>query len=190
MTTYGTIPTITTSSDDMGMMRSSGCLLLGTRRPWKEMLSFSLPESSGDALLRIKTNSSYFHMNYVIIILFVIFLSLLWHPVSLVVFLITVAAWLFLYFLRDNPLVVFGYIVDERVVLTFLSIFTMVLLLLISTMNVVSGLAVGVAIVVAHGALRRTDDLRIFIDEEEQGGGGQWPTNVHLRETAASSFSS
>ncbi|XP_009785504.2 PRA1 family protein F3-like [Nicotiana tabacum] len=175
----------------MGMMRSSGGLLLGTRRPWKEMLSFSLPESSGDALLRIKTNSSYFHMNYLIIILFVIFLSLLWHPVSLVVFLITLAAWLFLYFLRDNPLVVFGYIVDERVVLAVLSIFTMVLLISISTMNVVSGIAVGVAIVVAHGALRRTDDLIIFIDEEEQGGvRGQWPTNVHLRETASSSFSS
>lgn len=77
-------------------------------------------------------------------------------------------------------MIVFGYIVDERVVLIVLSIFTlMVLLLSISTMNVVSGLAV-----------RRTDDLRIFIDEEEQGGGGQWPTNVHLRETASSSFSS
>ncbi|XP_060187280.1 PRA1 family protein F3-like [Lycium barbarum] len=167
----------------------SGDLLLGMRRPWKEMLSFSLPESSGDAILRIKENSSYFHMNYVIIILFVIFLSLLWHPVSLIVFLITLAAWLFLYFLRDDPLVVFGYIVDERVVLTVLSIFTMVLLLATSTMNVVAGVAVGVAIVVAHGAIRRTDDLR-FMDEEELGGGGQWLTKVHLKDTASSSFSS
>ncbi|MCD7464032.1 hypothetical protein HAX54_051951 [Datura stramonium] len=166
MTTYGTI--LTTASSELENMRSGDVL-----RPWKEMLSFSLPETCGDALLRIKTNSSHFHMNYVVIILFVIFLSLLWHPASLIVFLITLAAWLFLYFLRDDPSVIFEYLVDERVVLTLFSIFTMVLLLATSTMNVVAGVAVGVAIVLAHGAIRRTNDLTIFMDEEELGG--QWP---------------
>lgn len=115
------------------------------------------------------------------IVLFVLFLSLLWHPVSLIVFMVVMVAWLFLYFLRDDPIVVFGYAVDERVVLTILSISTVVLLVTRATLNVVVGVAVGLAAVVVHGAFRRTEDLN---------GGVGGPTTLDLMETAAASFSS
>ncbi|GFQ08366.1 pra1 family protein f2, partial [Phtheirospermum japonicum] len=92
--------------------------------------SFSFPESFNVAVHRIRTNASYFHVNYAIIVLFMLFVSLLWRPLSLIVFIVAMAAWLFLYFLRDRPVVVCGYGVEERVILVVLSIFTVALLLM------------------------------------------------------------
>ncbi|KAL3829976.1 hypothetical protein ACJIZ3_018778 [Penstemon smallii] len=175
MTTYGTISTTPPSSDTR--IRFG----IGTRRPWKEMISFSFPENYKIALQRIKSNASYFHVNYAIIVLFMIFLSLLWHPASMIVFLITMAAWLFLYFLRDDPIVIFGYRVDERVILVVLSIFTVVLLLLRHGVVFMVGMGVGLAVVAAHGAFRRINDLGGCDDQERR---------VDLKETASASFSS
>ncbi|KAL3825263.1 hypothetical protein ACJIZ3_021292 [Penstemon smallii] len=186
-TTYGTIPTPPPSSDPAFLsnardrIRSS----IRTRRPWKEMVSFSFPGSFNVAHQRIKTNASYFHVNYVIIVLFVLFLSLLWHPVSLIVFLVTMTAWLFLYFLRDDPIMIFGYGVDKRVILVFLSIFTFVLLLMTHALVFIAGVVVGLVVVVVHGAFRRTNDL--VFDEGERIESG---LRVDLKETASASYSS
>lgn len=147
--------------------------------------SFSFPDDFKHSLSRINTNVSYFHTNYAMIVLFVLFLSLLWHPVSLIVFIVMMVAWLFLYFLRDDPIVICGYAVDDRVVLTILSIFTVVLLVTRATVNVVVGVSVGMAIVGLHGAFRMTDDLNV---DENQGVGE--PTRLDLMETASASFSS
>lgn len=48
------------------------------------------------------------------------------------------------------------------------------------------GLAVGLAVVVAHGVFRRTNDL--VFDEEEGGGCGDRVV-VDLKETASASYS-
>ncbi|KAI3447120.1 hypothetical protein Pfo_003785 [Paulownia fortunei] len=185
-TTYGTISTATPPPDPPFGQRIRS--VIGTRRrPWKEMVSFSFPESFNAALQRIQTNASYFHVNYAIIILFMLFISLLWHPVSLIVFIFMMAAWLFLYFLRDEPLVVCGYGVEEPVILVVLSIFTVVLLLLTHAVVFVAGLVVGLVVVVAHGAFRRTNDL---VFDEEEGGGGCGERVVDLKETASASYSS
>ncbi|XP_019191606.1 PREDICTED: PRA1 family protein F1-like [Ipomoea nil] len=176
-TTYGTIPT-----SDNGAEARSG--FLATRRPWKEMvISFSTPRTLAMAFSRLKGNVSYFYTNYAILVLVVVFLSLLWEPGSLIVFTFMMAAWLYLYFLRDTPLVVKGYAVDERVVLVVLSIFTTALLLTTATANVVVALALGTASVVAHGAFGAADNSAP-IDQEEGGG------KVNLIETASSGFSS
>ncbi|CAM8954296.1 unnamed protein product [Rhodiola kirilowii] len=133
MTDYGTIPTSSVSdtatktnlefvSRAKERIRSG----LGTRRPWKVFLNFhelDLSLNFSGAFKRIKSNLSYFRMNYAIIVLMILFLSLLWHPISLMVLVAMLAVWLFLYFLRDDPLVVFRRTIDDRVVLVVLSNF-------------------------------------------------------------------
>ncbi|KAJ0964551.1 hypothetical protein J5N97_025689 [Dioscorea zingiberensis] len=176
MTTYGTIPT--SSAPDSGhpmdfitRAKERGYSALSTRRPWREMVhrhAFSLPPSLGEAYLRIRTNISYFSMNYAIVVLGVVFVSLLWHPISLIVFLLTMTAWLFLYFLRDEPIVLFHRTIGDRTVLIVLSVVTLGLLLLTNaTANILISLLIGLIIVLVHAALRRTDDL----SSEEEGAG-------------------
>lgn len=80
-------------------------------------------------------------------------------------------AWIFLYFLRDEPLLVFSRSVDDRVILAGLSVLTVGFLLLTgATGNILIALAVGAAVVVVYSVFRRTDDL--FLDEEEAVAGG------------------
>ncbi|CAM8948574.1 unnamed protein product [Rhodiola kirilowii] len=176
MTDYGTIPTSSISdtatktnlefvSRAKERIRSG----LGTRRPWKVFLNFhelDLPLNFSGAFKRIKSNLSYFRMNYAIIVLMILFLSLLWHPISLMVLVAMLAVWLFLYFLRDDPLVVFRRTIDDRIVLVVLSILTIVFLMLTEvTWNIVGAVLIGASVLLVHAVLRKTEDL--FLDEEE-----------------------
>ncbi|XP_076881214.1 PRA1 family protein F3-like [Bidens hawaiensis] len=177
MTTYGTIPTSTGGGSNLEFLSRAKSRIktgLGTRRPWKEMFNFhslNFPHNISEAFPRVKTNIGYFRMNYAIIMLIILFLSLLWHPISLIVFVVLMAAWLFLYFLRDEPLVVFGRVVDDRVVLVVLSVVTLVLLLLTgATVNILMAVLIGVVVVLVHSVVRRTDDL--FLDEDGAEAGG------------------
>ncbi|KAI5664684.1 hypothetical protein M9H77_24007 [Catharanthus roseus] len=185
-TKYGTIPTATTTTLPETWLTSD----LGKRRPWKEMSSLSFPRSFKDSISRLKINISYFHMNYAIIIIFVLFLSLLWRPVSLIVFVLLTAAWFFLYFLREDPILIFGCEVDERVVLSVLTIATVVFVLTRATAGVLVGVSIGVAVALMHSVLSKIDDLILVVDGEQSPGGGGAIERVHLKETASSSFSS
>jgi PRA1 family protein 1 len=174
MTTYGTIPTSSGGGSNLEYLTRAKARIksgLGTRRPWKEMFNFrsvDFPHGVSDAFSRFKTNIGYFRMNYAIIVLLILFFSLLWHPVSLIVFVVMMAVWLFLYFLRDEPLMIFHRIIDDGVVLVILSVATIVLLLLTgATMNILSSILIGFAVVLVHAVFRNTDDLTL---DEEAGG--------------------
>lgn len=173
MTNYGTIPTSSPSTNLEYISRAKERIKagLGTRRPWKVMFNFhalGFPPSVAEAIGRLKTNAAYFRMNYAIVVLVILFLSLLWHPISLIVFVVMVVVWLFLYFLRDEPLVLLNRIIDDRVVLIVLAVLTIVFLLLThATFNILMALLVGAVVVVVHAAIRKTDDL--FLDEENAG---------------------
>ncbi|GJR66795.1 PRA1 family protein F3-like protein [Tanacetum coccineum] len=92
---------------------------------------------------------------------------LLWHPVSLIVFVILMAAWLFLYFLRDEPLVIANREINDWVVLVVLFGVTIILLLFTGVKeNVLVSVLIGLVFVVVHGVVRRTDDLCL----DEAGG--------------------
>ncbi|GAB4842450.1 hypothetical protein Ancab_012423 [Ancistrocladus abbreviatus] len=147
---------------------------LATRRPWRQIFDYhalSVPRNLPDSITRLRTNLAYFRMNFAMFILLVLFLSLLWHPISLIVFIIMMVAWLFLYFLRDEPLVILGRTIDDRIVLTVLSVLTIVFLLLTkATVNILVSLAIGVVVVVLYSVFRKTDDL--FLDEEAATSGG------------------
>ncbi|KAK6268178.1 hypothetical protein QUC31_012338 [Theobroma cacao] len=172
MASYGTIPTSSspgpaTNLEYLSRAKERIKEGLGTRRPWKLMFnirSINFPGNLSEAISRVRTNVAYFRMNYAIIVLFVLFLSLLWHPISLIVFIVMMAAWLFLYFLRDEPIVVFSRTIDDRVVLIVLGVLTIVFLLLThATLNILVSVLIGVVIILVHATLRRTDDL---YDEE------------------------
>ncbi|KAF1865869.1 hypothetical protein Lal_00021098 [Lupinus albus] len=173
MTTYGTISTSPNNNnlEYISRARQTIKIGLGTRRSWKLMFnhrSFNLPAAITAALSRFRFNVSYFRMNYATLVLFILFLSLLWHPISLIVFILIMAAWLFLYFLRDQPLVLVRHVVDDRVVLVVMAVITVVVLLLTqATVNIAVAVSVGVVVVVVHAVFRKTDDL--YLDDEEEG---------------------
>ncbi|KAE8729657.1 putative prefoldin subunit 4 [Hibiscus syriacus] len=163
-TTYGTItsaPTLISSHAKH------------TRRPWSELFSlssFALPNSAADAKDRIKLNVSYFRVNYVITALTILFLTLLWHPTSMIVFLITFIFWWFLYLFNDNPVVIFNRTVDDTVVLGALSFATLLLLVVTHVgVNVLVGLIIAVVVISVHAAFRGTEDLGSPGEEEENG---------------------
>ncbi|VVB00229.1 unnamed protein product [Arabis nemorensis] len=173
MTNYGAIPTSSHPSPVVDLEYISRAKHriksgLSTRRPWKSMFdleSMSLPDGFFDSISRIKTNLAYFRANYAIVFLFILFVSLLYHPTSLLVLAILIVFWIFLYFLRDESLKVYGYQIDDRTVLIGLSVLTVVLLLLThATWNIIGSLGIATVLVLIHAAVRRSDHL--FLDEE------------------------
>ncbi|KAK4755490.1 hypothetical protein SAY87_009247 [Trapa incisa] len=147
---------------------------LATRRPWPEFFdlgSFSVPYGFADAMSRMRKNLNHFRVNYTMIMLAILFLSLLWHPVSLIIFIVVFVAWYFLYFSREETLVVLNYSVDDRIVIVGLSLVTIIALLLTGVgLNVLVSLLIVVVIVGLHAAFRNSENL--YVDEESANEGG------------------
>ncbi|XVF88744.1 hypothetical protein PTKIN_Ptkin19aG0076100 [Pterospermum kingtungense] len=174
MTTYGTIPSPTelpppSSVSFIFRAREQIRSRLGTRRQWKEMIktqSMSTPTNLNDSIQRILTNVAYFKTNYIIIILTLFFVNLLWHPGTLFLLIIMIVAWSSLYFVRDNPISIEGIVIDRRRIIMGLLIATIAVLFLTDvTGNIISGLSLGLGVVLVHGVFRSTADLS-FGDEE------------------------
>ncbi|CAF1926461.1 hypothetical protein Bca4012_070861 [Brassica carinata] len=142
---------------------------LATRRSWKQMLdlgSFHFPRKIASVITRIKTNIVYFQTNYTIAVLFSVFLSLIWKPFALLILLALIGAWLFLYFLRDEPLIVFDREIDHRVVLIVMSVLTLsVLFLTDAKLNIAVAVVAGVVVILLHAAVRKTEE--IYQNEDE-----------------------
>lgn len=160
MTTYGTIPTTTATTTAAAGEWSGFGAEFGALRPWDKMLSLTLPASLQDMVLRVKTNIPYYHTNYSIVILFVFFISLLWSPGALVMFIILMGAWFFLYFIRDDPMIILGCVVDDRWIVIFLTILTAVFILSRNAVTIMTGFLIGIFAVLMHSALSNVDHLQ------------------------------
>lgn len=146
---------------------------IATLRPWGELLeptALSLPSNLSEVTTRLAQNLTHFRSNYTLVLLIVLFLSLIYHPVSIIVFLIIFAAWLVLYFSRDQPLEVFGFTIGDRVVMVILGLVTVLALVLTHVwLNVVVSVVIGVALVSLHAVFRGTEDL-VMDDQESPYG--------------------
>ncbi|KAL8159590.1 hypothetical protein V2J09_001127 [Rumex salicifolius] len=152
--------------------------LTHTHRPWRELFSpssISLPLGYRDAMSRFRRNACYYRYNYSLIVLVVVFLSLLWHPISMIVFIAVFVLWVFLYLSRDDAILLFGLKIDDRLVLLGLSVVTILALVLTSVgLNVLVALIVAFFLIGLHSSFRSCDDQ--FLNEDEvagsSGGGG------------------
>lgn len=178
---YGGIPSNSTippaaPSTFFGRARLHTENFVAKRRPWRDFFDYSAisrPISYDDAMARIRQNLNYFRVNYAMVMLLIIFLSLIYHPISMIIFLIVFVAWFFLYFFRDarSPIMIFNRVVDDRVVLIGLSLLTIFALAFTNVgMNVLLSLIIVVAVVGLHAAFRSTDNL--FLDEQDAAEGG------------------
>ncbi|XP_059312277.1 PRA1 family protein F2-like [Lycium ferocissimum] len=143
-----------------------------TRRPWRVFFDYtliSLPYNYTEAITRVRRNLNYFRVNYTMVILVILFISLVYHPISMIVFLAVCIAWL--YYFHEEPIVILGTQLDDRLVLVGLGLVTVIALAFTHVgVNVLVALIIGFLVLGLHGALRGTEDL--FLDENEAAEGG------------------
>lgn len=146
------------------------------RRPWSELIdrtAMSRPDSLSEAYSRIRKNFSYFRVNYITLLAVVLAVSLVSHPLSLLVLLGLLGSWAFLYFFRapEQPLVLFGRTFSDREILGILVVCTVFVVFLTNVGSLlISALMVGLAFICAHGAFRIPEDL--FLDDQEPSNSG------------------
>ncbi|URD73829.1 PRA1 family protein [Musa troglodytarum] len=92
-------------------------------------------------------------------------------PCLLFVFIALPAAWFFLYFTRDRPVVLCGRPITDGIILGVLSVATIFALIFSNVGSTVFGaIMIGTVIICLHAVFRATDNL--FLDETEAASGG------------------
>ncbi len=152
---------------------------LMNKRPWSEMVdrsTFAKPESLKDAMSRLHKNLNYFRINYGILMLVVVALSLLVNPSSIFFIALVLAGWTYLFLVRKEPLIVFGRTFSEREVVLSMTGISILLIVFSGIANVLlSAGLIGLFLIAAHGAFKVPDDLFLFDDAAASSGGSFFP---------------
>eukprot|EP00271_Cylindrocystis_brebissonii_P013898 TRINITY_DN3443_c0_g2_i1.p1 TRINITY_DN3443_c0_g2~~TRINITY_DN3443_c0_g2_i1.p1 ORF type:complete len:203 (+),score=23.32 TRINITY_DN3443_c0_g2_i1:233-841(+) len=150
---------------------------LSQQRPWSELYdqsSFSKPENFNDMTNRVKKNLTYFHVNYALFLMTVVVCSMLMNPTSIFWLFALACLWGYVFFVRSDPVVVYGRILNDRELFIALALITFLVAFGLTSVGsiLISGVVIGGAVVVAHAAFKQPDDL--FLDENVQGGFMSW----------------
>ncbi|CAI9277784.1 unnamed protein product [Lactuca saligna] len=130
-------------------------------RPWFDdfLTSFTLPLSFPELSLRFQKNLYTFRGNYAIISLLVFILTLILRPIAAIVFLFIIVGWIFLFFARDEPLIVFDFEFGDRLVLISLIVITIVAVAVAGVWwNIFLSIVIAGLLVSLHAILRTPDD--------------------------------
>lgn len=94
---------------------------------------------------------------------------MLWQPVHLAVFVVLIIAWLYVYSRDNEPLVIFGSVIDDSALVLTLLVLTLCIILLTNvTGGILLGVLAGLPIVLVHGMCRNTESLFVLEDDEEK----------------------
>uniref|UniRef100_A0A7S0VCP1 PRA1 family protein n=2 Tax=Polytomella parva TaxID=51329 RepID=A0A7S0VCP1_9CHLO len=144
--------------------------VLAKGKPWAEMFdknAVSKPANLGEAVTRMRKNSSYFKLNYVAIILCTTILSFLMHPGSLIVLALILASWAFAFLAYPGTVEINGKSFSEREKIVAMSVLSFVLIFFVTSVGTVffSAISISLALIALHGAFREPDNL--FLDDGE-----------------------
>ncbi|GAX75235.1 hypothetical protein CEUSTIGMA_g2680.t1 [Chlamydomonas eustigma] len=151
-------------------IKDSSYAVIKLQKPWSEVFDrtvLSKPSSFGEALTRVKKNSAYFRVNYLIVMLTTTLATFLLHPTALIILGLLIAGWIWVIFIKSAPLVIGGRTLSDRETLIAMSGISFITIFFLTSVGAVffSALSLSVAIVVLHGAFREPDNL--FLDEAE-----------------------
>lgn len=144
------------------------------RKPWSEVLdrtNFSKPSSLAEATSRIRRNLAYFRVNYLIVVLLTLMAAFIMNPSSLFVLGFLLASWMYVFVIRQSPLVIGGRQLSEREKFLAMAAISFVTIFFLTNVGsvVFTALTFSVCVVALHGATRVPDDL--FIDDAESQSG-------------------
>ncbi|KAL3828731.1 hypothetical protein ACJIZ3_017533 [Penstemon smallii] len=131
-------------------------------RPWQQFLNpsaLSLSISFSESTYRLTQNLNYFLPNYALITFLVFLLTLITRPLSLILFICICGAWIYLLFTRDEPLTLFNYDIDQKIILGTLCLMTLVALFWTHVwLKLFLALVIGGLIAFLHALLRAPED--------------------------------
>lgn len=145
------VPSIDSLKEQMGSIWARS-------RPWSEFANtaqMNKPQVS-DTFDRVKENLEYYAFNYLVILLCLSALTVLTSPLAFLGGLFIVFAYVYLFFLNPEPLVVAGMSLDNNIKAVFILVFSLVMLWLTGAGATFTTLVVVVAIIsLTHAAIRR-----------------------------------
>ncbi|XP_075494706.1 PRA1 family protein G2-like isoform X3 [Primulina tabacum] len=165
---YTTIPISGGAVISRSTQNLSACL--SRARPWPLFLAttavIDVPPSFSAATQRLRRNASYFSVNYAIIVTACAAVSLIGAPIALILIGFVFFLWLILHFFREDPLLIWGYHVNDWAVILGLVVISIAALWITGPLNNLSiGISVGLLIFVIHGVLRNPEGL--YLDEND-----------------------